>query len=300
MDSLGSVKWVQGIKFKRYTCLNQNNERKDFGNVINLYVVMTRNCNAHCKFCEYAKGCSDIDLDLFKQRYIELCTRASIGTVHFTGGEPSLELDKVREIARFVKQVNHLTLTSINTNGVRLGELLEVPDLDNIALSRHHFNDEISSEIFGDTQNKLPSTEYISSLSDKDKAKLHLSCNIIKGYIDNPISIKAYVDWAASIGIKDIGLVGLMGINEYCRERAIRLQDLNIPGIEGFKMNRYFRNINSSGVEVCHCNNYLYTAPNLNLLSIYYRHTLKNTEIADFLVYEDNHIMQGFNGNMLI
>ena len=38
---------------------------------------------------------------------------------------------------------------------------------------------------------------------------------------------------------------------------------------------------------------------NKNLISVYHRYAIKNTEIADYLVFEDNILRQGFNGKII-
>lgn len=38
----------------------------------------------------------------------------------------------------------------------------------------------------------------------------------------------------------------------------------------------------------------------MNLISMYHRYAIKNNEIADYLVYENNVLKQGFNGNTII
>ena len=259
-------------------------------NEISLYVVMTRKCNTNCRFCEYHKGTSEIEVETLKKRIEELLTVCDITTIHFTGGEPSIELEKVKEICKYVKWINPLITTSMNTNGSRLKELEGIEELDNIALSRHHYEDGKNEEIF---RNKVCSTKDIECF--KEKKKIHISCNLIKSYIDSKEEIKKYLDYVGKLGINDVGFVSLMGINEYSKERYVDFDSIGIYGIEGLKKIRTYCREDS-----CRCSNYFYTTKDLQLISIYHRHAIKSNKKADMLVYENNHIKQGFNGNILI
>lgn len=284
------------INFKVYSCLDKyGNSTKLADNQISLYIVLTRKCNAQCKFCEYNKGESNIDLKLLSDIIKKLDKQCTISTVHFTGGEPTIELDKLKEILKIIKNTNGLIITSVNTNGIRLNELEGIEELDNISLSRHAISDVDNQNIFG--TNTVPTYAEISNFNDKHK--LHLSCNLIKGYIDSESKVLDYLEFASKLGINDVGLVGLMPVNEFCKNNFISAESLNIRESDRLIKNRYFRNINESGQLCCMCNNYLYRAHNMNLVSIYYRCALLNNQIADYLVYDNNILKQGFNGNII-
>lgn len=283
--------WVDEIEFNRFTCKDMYGETKDLDtNEISLYIVMTRKCNTNCRFCEYHKGTSEVDIEILKKRIQELMQVCDITTLHFTGGEPSIELEKVNEICRYVKEVNPLITTSMNTNGSRLKELEGIEELDNIALSRHHYDDGKNEEIF---RNKVCSTKDIERF--KEKNKIHISCNLIKSYIDSKEEIEKYLDYVGKLGINDVGFVSLMGINEYSKERYVDFNKIGIELIKDLKKIRHYCNGDS-----CRCSNYFYTTKDLQLISIYHRHAIKSDKKADMLVYENNHIKQGFQGNIII
>lgn len=285
------------IKFKRRTCLNKYNEQHNItDNQIALYVVLTRKCNINCKFCEYHSGISEIDVAKFEDTLKRLLRICNITTVHFTGGEPTLELDKLKQLCRIIKHQDKLITTSVNTNGTRLKELEDICELDNIALSRHAVDDSENIEIF--RSNLVPMSEDIKGF--KDKHKLHLSCNLIKGHIDSEEKILQYLEFASTLDINDIGLVSLMNINDFCNKHYVDFKSINIKETERLKKSRCFKNISEkTGKICCKCENYLYRASNMNLVSMYHRYAIKNNEIADYLVYENNVLKQGFNGNKI-
>lgn len=290
--------WTNKVKFKHTTCRNKNGERYSLeNNQISLYVVLTRKCNTQCKFCEFREGKSNINTELFNRRLEELREVSDIGTIHFTGGEPTLEIEKLKTLCKIIKKQDSSIITSVNTNGTKLKELENIEELDNIALSRHSISDEENKEVFGSSL--VPSADYIKNF--KDKEKIHLSCNLIRGYIDSSEKIIQYLEFAASLGINDIGLVSLMKVNKYCSDKFIDFSNIELPNKDKLIKTRCYSNISeTTKKECCRCENYLYRASNLKLVSMYHRYAIKNTEIADYLVYEDNHIKQGFSGEIII
>ena len=290
--------WVEDIKFNNYSCYNQINERVEYAtNCISLYVVLTRECNVKCKFCTFRGKTEEIDIECFKERFRELLKVTDISTVHFTGGEPSLRVETLKELCRFIKEeTKGFTDTSINTNGSNLDKLSGIEELDNIALSRHHYNDEKNKELFGSEE--VPSKEDIKRFKDTDK--IHLSCNIVKGYIDNAEEIKKYLEFASEIGCNDVGFVSLMEVNDYCKEHYVDFKDIDIESIETLQKTRHFYKTDECNKEICRCANFLYIAKDMRLISIYHRYAVANKSISDYLVYENNHIKQGFSGKEII
>ena len=285
------------IKFKEFSCTDMyGNRNKLCNNQISLYIVLTRKCNAQCKFCEYNKGESNIDLNKLEDTLIKLSKQCTLSTIHFTGGEPTLEIDKLKSGLKTIKNIDPLIITSVNTNGIKLKDLEDIDELDNISLSRHAILDSDNEYIFGTSS--VPS--YSDILSFKNKDKLHLSCNLIKNYIDSESKVLNYLEFASKLSINDVGFVGLMPVNEFCKQHFTPVETLGIKESDKLIKNRYFRNIHdNSGKTVCMCNNYLYLSDNMHLVSMYYRCAIENNCIADYLVYDNNVLKQGFNGTTI-
>lgn len=289
---------INNIYFKKKCCINKYGESPEIeNNQIALYVVLTRKCNVNCKFCEYHNGISEIDVQKFEDTLSWLLSFCNITTVHFTGGEPTLELDKLKQLCKIIKQKDRLITTSVNTNGTMLRELEGIIELDNIALSRHAIDDNDNKEIF--RSNLVPTADDIRNF--KDKHKIHLSCNLIKGYVDSDEKIIQYLEFVSTLGINDVGIVSLMNINNFCNQHYVEFDNIGIKENKQFVKTRCFKNISETTEEICcKCENYLYRALNMNLISMYHRYAIKNNEIADYLVYENNVLKQGFNGNIII
>jgi hypothetical protein len=145
----------------------------------------------------------------------------------------------------------------------------------------------------------LPSDKNI--LDFKNKHKLHMSCNLVSGYIDSEEQIIKYLEYAHSLGVYDIGIVDLMQVNAFCKGHYVGLDSIPFQSNKQFIQSRFHENIDGCNEVCCRCINWLYrTNDNKGLLSLYYRHAVKSATIADYLVYENNHITQGFSGKMLV
>lgn len=283
---------MTGIKFRQRTCRNMyGNYETIQDNQISLYVVLTHKCNAHCKFCEFTHGDVEVDIKEFAITLDKLLGICYISMVHFTGGEPTTEIEKLKELLNIVKTKDRLITTSVNTNGYNLSLLDGLKELDNISLSRHAIPDEDNYNIFG--CKNIPSTTDIQCF--KDKHKLHISCNLIKGYIDSNEKIMDYMEFASKLGVNDIGLVSLMQINEYCKEHYVEFDEGLAKESDRITKSNCFCN-DESGSVTCKCENYLYRAQNCSLISAYHRYAIKSNQISDYLVYENNILKQGFNG----
>jgi hypothetical protein len=132
-----------------------------------------------------------------------------------------------------------------------------------------------------------------------EKEKLHLSCNLIKGYVDCDERVKEYLDKCSEIDVRDVGFVSLMPINEYAKEHSIDFSDLDLKFNNRFIINQYFDRVVENKC-VCKCCNYLYLSGNGNLVTAYSRYYVDNTNTDGALVFMDNNLRQGFTGNIII
>lgn len=281
------------IIFTHKSCENENgNSIEITENSIDLYIVITRNCNVNCPFCTYHqnKEISPVDISKVQETLDELSKICILNTIHFTGGEPTLELDKIIEISTYAKKIFPSVITSVNTNGSFLSSLRGLQCLDNIALSRHHYDDEINREIF--KSNLPPTAEAIASFPNREK--IHLSCNLIKGYIDNEQELEDYLEFSSHIDVNDIGIVSLMDNCKYSIDNFVDFEKFDLSKIKNLQKCRCYCNKNENNIPLCRCENYLYLSKNMHLISMYHRYAIKHNDIASYLVYENNQLTQGF------
>ena len=262
---------------------------------INIYTCLTHICNTNCKFCEYHyKDTESFDFEKWKICIDEIVSKVGIYKASFTGGEPTLQYDMLVKCLDYLKSKDKNIFTIINTNGSNLDKLIGIDSLDNIALSRHSIDDDENIQIFGNTC--VPNFEAITTFPEKEK--LHLSCNLIKGYVDCDVKIKEYLDECSKRDIRDVGFVTLMPINDYSKERSIDFSDIELQYDSKFVKNQYFTRIVNNKC-VCKCSNYLYLGENGRIVTAYSRYYIDRTNTDGALVFMDNKLRQGFTGEVI-
>jgi molybdenum cofactor biosynthesis enzyme MoaA len=256
-------------------------------------------CNANCDFCTYMNSASNFfNIDKYKNilNYIVNEKKIPINNFNFTGGEPTLKYDLFKETiditTKIIKKNSNIT---IHTNGLNLDKLMSdktiYNNINHISLSRHHYNDDINDQIF---KTKTINNKDIKKLQEKIKNKniLNLSCNLIKGYIDNDNDIIKYMDKSIDIGIKSIGFITLMNNNKYSIENYI---PFNFKNNKYFTMTKEWKNKN-----ICKCNNYLYISNKYEkVLKVYNKHLLNSSIFTNNLTFDGENLMIGFNGDII-
>lgn len=278
---------IKDIKIRKKACLLNNEENYNISNIIGLYVVADRKCNANCDFCEFRSGISNINLEKLKKTILKLKEKFNIPIIHITGGEPTLKIEKLKKIVDTIKSIDD-TIISVNTNGINLNKLIDI-NIDNIALSRHAISNEDNFKIFG--TNNIATDKDIEKFP---KNRLHLSCNLIKGYIDSEKKLIDYLNKYGNMGVYDFGFVSLMKINEYCKKNYVNDKIFN-----NFKLVRHYKKIDNEELK-CECRNYLYTTNQGKLVSFYKRAVIQsNLSETSYLVYENNKLRNGFGGEYI-
>lgn len=256
---------------------------------INIYVRIENRCNANCPFCSF-KG-EKVDFDFYKFYYIlhEVSKKIKINKISFTGGEPTLNYVQLMDCLSLIKQFNSKIFTVVNTNGLRLQDLSMCLDIDSIALSRHHYDQNKNDEIFGI---KTPTLQNIKEWNQNKN--IHLSCNLIKGYIDNENELTEYLQTVSQYGIDDVGFVSLMEVNDFCKNHKIDFADVKFtnPDILITKDWNY--------KDVCKCRNHLYLSDKGDIVKFYSRYTTKPSKSEGMLVFDGNVLKDGFTGPIIL
>ena len=262
---------------------------------VNLY-VRSKFCNAKCQFCTFADDASNYN----EQKYIdvlkEITSKIKIRKIAFTGGEPTLYWDKFKSAVAIAKEMVPDTNLSMNTDGFRLQQLMEDPIskwFSNIHISRHHFDDVLNNEIFG---TKTPSSEelkWAQSMTD-NKYQLQLSCNLVKGYIDEKEKMYQYLEWTNSLEINNVGFVSLMPVNKYSRDNYIGYNMHNLVS-ERFNVTKEW-----SYKESCECTNYIYIPEDLReTIRVYHKNTYRPFDINETIIFDGENVKLGFDGEII-
>lgn len=263
---------------------------------VNLFVKVTKGCNAHCKFCSNANS-TDASSAFNILKLITVIKELKgkgicVNRINITGGEPSVVSPLVYKILDTVEENNfddiHLHL---NTNGLlpQSQELMRHPRWDSISMSLHHYDTAKLSELYGC---RIPESAF--NFEGIDLQKVNSSCNLVKGYIDNAEEAHKMLDFNIDLGIPRIGFVALMKVNNYCREHFVDLEDIHLDSIPHV----YFTKSMNRGSD-CKCSNYLYNR-DLKILEIYMRNYANPNYCESSLVYDGEYLRQGFHQDNII
>ena len=259
---------------------------------VNLYVKFT-GCNAKCPFCIDDCLQRHFDTDKLKEILETIQEKVKIRKVSFTGGEPTLDIDRLEKSFALVKQYSPDTFTVINTNGYNLKGIFNsniLKNVDSVSLSRHHYSNKRNDEIFGSS---VPWDSEIAELTQDEGTakKMHFSCNLIKGYIDNLGKIENYLEHANALRVHDVGFVSLMPLNKYCKNNST-------PFIDG---GRLMKMKEWNYKTCCECANYLYLSKKFygETVKVYHRNPKSPMDFENMLMYDGAILRVGFNGKIL-
>jgi molybdenum cofactor biosynthesis enzyme MoaA len=265
---------------------------------VNLYIKLTNRCNLNCPFCEYHGKDSDEKFDKYKLYYIlnELKDTIEIRKVSITGGEPSLKLKDLVETLEMVKRFNKDIFTVVSTNGSELNELVKIKELiDSVSISCHiHIEDHFST-LTGSNRIPFVPAKLKQFMGYVGVNKVHLTCNLIKGYIDSPKAIDDYLEFYSDVGVLDFGFVSLMPANQFCKDHLVKLSDINFDSIDGV-----IKTKSGSNGNICSCSNYLKSTKSGNIIKFYIRHLLSPSCSESTLVFEGNELRASFGGPIIL
>lgn len=284
------------IAVKEFDCSLGTLNPERISPFVNLFVKVTNGCNARCLFCSNADAKPTnkaFDIDKLEDIILKLKEQnIKVNRLNITGGEPSVVSPLVENILQRMdgKVFDDIHL-HLNTNGLlpQSQELMRHPRWDSISMSLHHYDIDKLSELYG-----CKIHEDAFKFEEVNKQKLNVSCNLIKGYIDNPEEAHKMLDFALELGIPRIGFVALMKVNDYCKERFIDLEDIHIETIPHV----YFTKSMNRGKD-CKCSNYLYNK-DLKILEIYMRNYANPQYCESSLMFDGEYLRQGFHDNNII
>lgn len=262
---------------------------------VNLFVKVTDGCNAHCAFCSNANAPATTGFDVEKLFMVidEILKQGIIlNRINITGGEPSCVSSRVEQILHRLdsREYQHIHV-HLNTNGLLLQsqEMMKQSRWDSISVSLHHYDAKKLSEIY---QTEITSESLL--FDGVDMMKVNASCNLIKGYIDSTKQAHRMMDFCLEKGFTRLGFVGLMPVNEYSRNRFVSLEELHLEEIP----HCYYTESKDRGKD-CKCSNYLYNK-NLKVLDIYMRHYANPKCCDSSIMFDGQHLRQGFYNNNII
>ena len=264
---------------------------------INLYVRF-KGCNADCLFCEYKEIGNHFNFEKYKEVLNEVKSKnIELRKLSFTGGEPTLNYNRFKEVLKYTRDELPNTYVAVNTNGLHLVEMFEdstVDNLDNIALSKHHFDDEINDKLLG--FKSITNSEIAEIQSTHSRTELmHFSCNLVKDGIDTNEKVIEFLENANNLNVYSVGFSSLMPANQFCKDNFI---DINILELEdGFFNSKQFDDTGH-----CMCRNYLYTPKDFKgeHVKLYLKNTFRNQEGTNSLIFDGENLRYGFGQDNII
>ncbi len=263
---------------------------------VNLY-VRSKFCNSKCKFCTFADDASNYNEKRFIEVLKEITSKIKIRKIAFTGGEPTLYWDKFKSAVTIAKEmIRPDTELSMNTDGFRLKQLMEDPIskwFKNIHISRHHYDDNLNDEIF-DTKTPISEELKWAQSTTENKYQLQLSCNLIKGYIDEKEKMYQYLEWVNSLEINNVGFVSLMPVNQYSRDNYIGYNMKSLIS-DRFNVTKEW-----SYKDSCECTNYIYLPEDLReSIRVYHKNTYRPFDINETIIFDGENVKLGFEGEII-
>lgn len=286
------------IDIKFNDCISDGEKQTFHDKALTLYIHINKICNARCGFCNIYKQHSpkiEFDFQKLSEVLIELERVNKLGRIAITGGETFLDIELLDNVLSTIKSTIKSPIVTINTNASMVYKLYQLKNIDvltEIRISRHHYLDQNNDEVFGI---KCATLSDISEAVKKYGNIIKLNCNLIKGYIDSVSEISKYLDTVTSIGISEVGFVGLMPFNQYCIEHYVDYSSFNFS-------DNFLRVRNLADRNICQCNNLLYSSPKTcKIVQIYFRQVLelKCAYCRQFTYSYDNNLIVGFGGQII-
>ena len=146
----------KSISVKEFDCKLGKLQEEPIAPFVNLFVKVTKGCNAKCLFCSNA-GTSVPQTPFNVSKLIDIIkslkeSGIKVNRVNITGGEPSVVSPLVEDILSKMDEPETSGIhIHLNTNGLlpQSQELMRHPRWDSISMSLHHYDIARLSELYG-------------------------------------------------------------------------------------------------------------------------------------------------------
>ncbi len=292
------------LTVKNYLCSKDGGSYKEMPEQVKLQLSITPTsfCSAKCPFCiaENTSSNNRIDPKKLEKALIALKDAGIIRGITLTGGEPFTDLTLLDEIICMIYELLGFDAEiSITTNGHnlhRIGEIKYLRYVDALHVSRHHYDDEINSRIFGiKMPTKRELRDIIHSVSYRDI--FVLNCMLLKGYIYTAEEVHKYLDFGIETGAGKVSFITCYPCNSYAAEHRIEYPTVINREDPSLLFTRSFCDF-----EYCRCQDGIYHSPLGDIIEFYARTTSPfECEYCRGLVYgADNRLRAGFKGDIVI
>lgn len=288
----------KNIDIKFNDCISDGEKQTFHDRALTLYIHINKICNARCSFCNiYKHSTPKVNFDFQKLSTVlqELLAKNKLGRIAITGGETFFDIELLDKVLATISENVINPIVTINTNASMLYKIYKLKNinvLSEVRISRHHYLDEENDAIFGI---KCATLSEILTAVNQFGNLIKLNCNLIKGHIDSVEEISMYLDTVSSIGISEVGFVGLMPFNEYCIENYVDYSNFTFSS-------NFLRVRNLKDSNICQCDNFLYLSPQTcKTIQVYFRQVrkLECTYCRQFSYSYDNKLIGGFGEKVI-
>jgi len=295
----------QKIPVKGYICSENGGpyREKPKDKKIQLTICPTSFCAAKCPFCLAVNTPDKVFIDTEKLREtLEYLEEANVVRgVSVTGGEPFTDVGVLNEVLNMTFDIlGKDTEVSLNTNSMYIDRFRDIEAIDlleSIHVSRHHYDDNINNELFGNT--KMPGKEALSEVikSFPYDDLFVLNCMMAKGYIDSTGEICRYLDFVAETGAYKASFITATVVNEYTGKRVVDYRDVFDENDKRFLFTRRYQDY-----EWCRCRDGIYLSSSGMPVEFYGRRSSPGgcDYARGLVIHTDNTVTVGFNGKRLV
>lgn len=286
---------------KDYYCVDSPFKVKKTKPSLRLYIKLTDQCLANCKFCANSQSKDFGTIDLEKLSFVigYLKDKDILHGISITGGEPMTNPTKLFQILDFIYTIDKDMSVSISTNGYHCREFKnydKVNNLESIHISRHHYDDRKNERIFHSKE--IATEEDIIDLQYhlKDKKIININTIIMQSGINSLKEIKKMLTYVGDLGIYKTGFVSLMKCNSYAKKEFINFNSIFEHLDENFFPSHHFYS-----KEYCECVDGIYLTEH-NKLVEYYARMVKDCDCSyttQFVYTSDNKLTAGFGKKVL-
>ena len=291
------------VDLKSYVCSPDGvHYRPKTGRIrLQLSILLTRFCDAHCPFCIAAPTDDPRTLSLpaLEKTLLLLKKEDCVRGVSITGGEPFSRPELLNEAVSLIFRVFGYGMEiTLDTNGTGLEHLRGIRDLahvDAVHISRHHWLDEKNEALFG---RPMPSGEALREavLSVGIRDLFVLNCMLLKGYVETPEDAHRYLDFAIETGAAKVAFITGTPVNGFVRQRRVSYQDVLRADDPALLFTRSYRDYS-----FCCCQDGVYASPQGKLIEFYGRHSEPGgcDYCRGLVLTPEGQLTAGFGGEVL-
>ena len=314
MPNTDSWRCSERVQGRRITLLGREIEVKDYicsadgvhypakqETRLQVYIVLTRHCDARCPFCIAAPTDSRAAQDpavlerILRRLKEEDCVRG----ISVTGGEPFELPGLLDETVSMIFSVFGTGMeVTLDTNGSGLRHLdgiRELKHVDTVHISRHHWDDRRNEEIFG---RKMPGAEELRGMIAEIPYRelFVMNCMLLKGWVETAEDAHRYMDFAISLGAGKVSFITGTAVNDFIRKRRVCYEDVLRDGDPSLLFTRGFRDHG-----FCHCRDGIYASPEGRIIEFYGRHGESGGGrlCRALVVTPEGEVRAGFGGEIL-